>query len=73
MYYPTPDSLPEDLRCELPLAAQELYRLTFNAAYAAEKCDVEQAGKIAWAAIQTRYGRRPDGSWEARATHPPRF
>jgi cation transport regulator ChaB len=73
MYYPTPDSLPEDLRRDLPPDAQELYRLTFNAAYAAEKCDFEQAGKIAWTTLQTHFKRLPDGTWARRATPPPRM
>ena len=73
MYYPTPESLPEDLRHELPPEACELYRLTFNAAYAAEKCDFEQAGNIAWAAIRTHFERQPDGAWVRRGTRPPRM
>ena len=73
MYYPTPESLPEDLRRGLPEEARELYRLTFNAAYAAEKADAEQAGKIAWSTLTTHFDRRPDGSWARRRTKPPRM
>ncbi len=73
MYYPTPESLPEDLRRELPPAALELYRLTFNGAYAAHQSDFEQAGNIAWAAVRTHFARGPDGSWERRGTTPPRM
>jgi cation transport regulator ChaB len=73
MYYPTPDSLPEDLRRDLPEEARELYRLTFNAAYSAEKSDFEQAGRIAWGTLLTHFERRPDGSWAARGTRPPRM
>ena len=73
MYYPTPQSLPEELRRELPAEASELYRLTFNAAYDAQKADFEQAGKIAWGTLQTHFERRPDGSWARRGTRPPRM
>ena len=73
MYYPTSESLPEDLRRDLPKEAQELYRLTFNGAYEAEKSDFEQAGKIAWATLQTHFERLPDGTWRRRGTKPPRM
>jgi cation transport regulator ChaB len=73
MYYPTPASLPEDLRRDLPREALELYRLTFNGAYEAEKSDFEQAGKIAWATLRMHFERQPDGSWRRRATEPPRM
>jgi cation transport regulator ChaB len=72
-YYPTPEALPEDLRRDLPPEALELFRTSFNAAYAAEKSDFEQAGKIAWGAVQTHFERRPDGGWARRATRPPRM
>jgi cation transport regulator ChaB len=73
MYYPTPESLPPDLRAGLPPEASELYRLTFNAAYDAEKADFEQAGKIAWTTLLTHFERRPDGTWGRRNTSPPRM
>jgi cation transport regulator ChaB len=73
MYYPTPESLPEELKRDLPEDARELYRLTFNAAYAAEKSDFEQAGKIAWSSLFTHFERRSDGSWARRSTKPPRL
>jgi cation transport regulator ChaB len=72
-YYPSPDALPTDLRRQLPAEALELFRTSFNAAYAAEKCDFEQAGKIAWAAVRTRFERAADGGWVRRATRPPRL
>lgn len=72
-YYPTADDLPPDLRRELPPEARELFRTSFNAAYAAEKSDFEQAGKIAWAAILTHFERGPDGTWVRRSTRPPRL
>jgi cation transport regulator ChaB len=73
MYYPTPESLPEDLKRDLPEEARELYRLTFNAAYQAEKSDFEQAGKIAWSTLMTHFERGPDGVWSRKATRPPRM
>ncbi len=71
MYYPTPESLPEDLRRELPPDARELYRTTFNAAYAAHQSDFEQAGKIAWAALRTHFEHGPGDTWLRRGTRPP--
>ena len=73
MYYPTPESLPEDLRRELPADALELYRTTFNAAYAAQLSDFEQAGHIAWNAVRTHFARGADGAWTQRSTAPPRM
>ena len=73
MYYPTPESLPEDLRRELPSVALELYRTTFNAAYAAHQSDFEQAGHLAWSAVRTHFARAPEGSWVRRSTTPPRM
>lgn len=72
-YYQSADALPPDLRRDLPPEALELFRTSFNAAYAAEKSDFEQAGKIAWAAILTHFERGPDGTWVRRSTRPPRL
>ena len=60
--------LPENIQQLLPEHAQDIYRETFNHAYAAHARDPRQeeaAHRIAWAAVKRSYVKTPDG-WRKR-------
>ena len=69
MPYATNDALPVLIRRHLPSHAQDIFRETFNHAYAAHRDDPrceEGAHRIAWAAVKRSYvkiGKR----WVAKA------
>lgn len=69
MPYRTNDDLPAPVRDHLPAHAQDIYRATFNNAYAAHAGDPRQeeaAHRIAWAAVK-RVFVKVGTTWLARA------
>lgn len=72
MQYETIDDLPTDVRHHLPHHPQEIYRATFNQAWA-EYADQdsrqdgetqeEAAHRVAWVAVERVYTRTSDGAW----------
>lgn len=63
MPYTSNDELPPSVRDHLPTHAQDIFRATFNAAYAEHEGDPRQeeaAFRIAWAAIKRRYHKLGD-------------
>lgn len=70
MPYAAIDDLPESVRKNLPLHAQEIYRSAFNRAwsgYASHGADQreELAHRVAWAAVKRRYQKTVQG-WVER-------
>lgn len=68
MPYADNADLPAAVRRHLPSHAQDIYREAFNHAWSSHARDLrreEIAHRIAWAAVKLRYGRLPDGSWQA--------
>ncbi|HSL79060.1 MAG TPA: ChaB family protein [Pseudolabrys sp.] len=68
MPYQTNDDLPEPVRRRLPLHGQDIYRETFNHAFAAHAGDPRQeeaAHRIAWAAVKRVYVK-VGGTWVAK-------
>lgn len=70
MPYATNLQLPLSVRSHLSAAAQDIYRATFNHAYAAHAGDPRQeevSHRIAWAAVKRSYVKT-DAGWQPRAT-----
>ena len=68
MHYASNESLPPSVRTHLPVHAQDIYRETFNlawAAHAAEDRREEAAHRIAWAAVKRSYVKFGN-DWVAR-------
>lgn len=62
--------LPPAIRNHLPAHAQDMFRVTFNAAYAAHEGDPRQeeaAFRIAWAAVKKQYHKFGD-AWVLKST-----
>jgi cation transport regulator len=69
MPYLINDDLPESVRAHLPEHAQDIYRETFNHAFAAHAHDRRQeeaAHRIAWAAVKRSYVKAGD-VWVVKA------
>lgn len=71
MPYKTLSDLPDSVRDNLPVHAQEIYKEAFNSAFEEYKergpeGREETAHKVAWAAVKKKY-RKNDrtGKWEA--------
>lgn len=63
MPYARNDDLPPSVRDHLPAHAQDIFRATFNSAYAEHEGDPRQeeaAFRIAWAAVKRRYHKLGD-------------
>lgn len=68
MPYPSNEALPAAVREHLPDHAQDIYRETFNHAFAAHVGDPRQeeaAHRIAWAAVKRTY-RKVGERWQLR-------
>jgi cation transport regulator len=66
MRYRTNNELPEAIRRHLPKGAQDLYRETFNDAYAQVGPGQEiVAHRAAWAAVKAKY-EKIGSEWKAR-------
>jgi cation transport regulator len=68
MPYRENNDLPPPVRTHLPERAQDIYRETFNHAYAAHAGEVDRerrAHMIAWAAVKRGY-QKADGAWVPR-------
>jgi cation transport regulator len=66
MPYASNDDLPLPLRRHLPAHAQDIYRESFNhawATYARSPRREEIAHRTAWAAVKRRFHKGPDGQW----------
>ena len=70
MPYRENNDLPPSVRTHLPEHAQNVYRETFNHAYAAHAGEMDRerrAHMIAWAAVKRGY-QKADGEWVPRDT-----
>lgn len=68
MRYPTNKNLPDDVRRQLPSAAQDIYRAAFNAAVdntTYDPIEVADAHNIAWEAVKRAYVQEGD-EWVQR-------
>ncbi len=72
MPYATNAALPASVRNHLPARAQDIYRETFNeawASYAENPRREEIAHRTAWAAVKRRFHKGGDGQWQSGADH----
>ncbi|MFC3111023.1 ChaB family protein [Undibacterium arcticum] len=79
MPYKHPQDLPQSVRDNLPLHAQEIYQKSFNSAwheYAGkeqrrdDESREETAHKVAWAAVKRSYHKDSEtGKWEPNSAH----
>ena len=75
MPYVSNADLPPSVQSHLPAHAQDIYRATFNHAFAAHAGEVrreEIAHRIAWAAVKRSYVRDSDRWVPAGDRRPPR-
>ncbi|GED14326.1 cation transporter [Aneurinibacillus migulanus] len=62
MPYRSTSELPDSVKDNLPVHAQEIFKEAFNSA--TEEYDKEEtAYKVAWSAVKQKYGKNKDGEW----------
>lgn len=62
MPYSSRRDLPDSVRNNLPMHAQDIFVKAFNSAYADNSENEIRSFKIAWAAVKKTYEKR-DGKW----------
>jgi cation transport regulator len=68
--YESLDDLPDGVKNNLPLHAQEIYKSTFNHAYKEHKHEKDTesiAHRIAWSAVKQTYEQSGSGTWYKKA------
>ena len=65
MPYESIKDLPNGVKDNLPVHAQEIYQSTYNNAYREYDGDEERAHRIAWAAVKNKY-EKSDNGWHKK-------
>jgi cation transport regulator len=63
MPYDTLVELPNGVRDNLPMHAQEIYRAAFYSAWDEYGHDEERAHRVAWGAVKRKYHKDASGEW----------
>ncbi|MBD1909987.1 MULTISPECIES: ChaB family protein [unclassified Leptolyngbya] len=65
MPYENLEALPEDVKSNLPQAAQQIFMAAFNSA-SSDGMDEQSALKTAWNSVRNTYEEGGDGQWHHR-------
>ena len=63
MPYQNRADLPESVRDNLPMHAQDIYKEAFNSAWDEYGHDESRAQRVAWGAVERKYHKDPSGKW----------
>ena len=60
--------LPDSVRDNLPVHAQDIYKEAYNSAYEQYDHEEERAHRVAWGAVERSYHKNASGKWVEGAT-----